>query len=446
MAVRLLCIGDIHLGRRIRPGVSDAGVNLAELQPEAAWRRSVDTAINLGVDGVLLAGDVIDGDSHFFFGCQILHREIARLAEHGIPIVAVAGNHDVSVLPRLATEIPYLKLLGKNGTWESVTIASRRNPGEKVQIVGWSFPTPTFPASPLPALPALLAGIHRADGPLIGLLHCDITAGKASPHAPVSVSELASAELSAWLLGHIHVPASLQGPIPTGYLGSLIGLDPSETGWHGAWLLTYEPGTPIRLDRQSPAPLQWHNAELDVTGIDSPEAFEAAILGALRAAGETTAQVPEPPLVVGVRLSIAGSTALCAALPALTEKLLTAGDDRISVGTRPVCFLDDISLRNIKPEATLDLRATAQSVGPPAALAAMLLCLQEEPDSAEARAIIHEAGNSMRFAVDKRAYSRIPAPDLSEKAIRSHLLNAGFAALHLLLEQRATQSSEGKSQ
>ncbi|MCH8057867.1 MAG: hypothetical protein IIB78_08355, partial [Proteobacteria bacterium] len=57
---RLLCVGDIHLGRRpsrIPQDIDEYGVNLADLTPVAAWKKAVAWAIDNDIDAVVLAGD-----------------------------------------------------------------------------------------------------------------------------------------------------------------------------------------------------------------------------------------------------------------------------------------------------------------------------------------------------------------------------------------------------
>src|SRR5699024_6458037 len=154
---------------------------------------------------------------------------VQKLAASGIRILAVAGNHDTEVLPRLADEIDALELLGRNGQWQTQKV-------NDITVLGWSFPRAQVRQSPLPDLPAL-----SPDGPLIGLRPSDL-AQPAIPYAPVSRRELEAAPVGAWLLGHVHRPDELDGDRPMGYLGSITALRASETGSRGPWL--------IRIDDQ----------------------------------------------------------------------------------------------------------------------------------------------------------------------------------------------------
>lgn len=71
---------------------------MASFQPRAAWRRAVDRAIYLQVDGLLFAGDVVDSGAHCYTALAALEERIRRLTAEGIVVMGVAGNHDVDVL------------------------------------------------------------------------------------------------------------------------------------------------------------------------------------------------------------------------------------------------------------------------------------------------------------------------------------------------------------
>src|SRR5690606_1937215 len=100
--VRILCAGDLHLGRRSSrvPWDGDgAAGSCAE-----AWMRLVECAIRERVDLVALSGDLVDHDNRWFEAFGPLERGLKRLADAGIPVYAVAGNHDYDTLPHLRSE------------------------------------------------------------------------------------------------------------------------------------------------------------------------------------------------------------------------------------------------------------------------------------------------------------------------------------------------------
>ncbi|MCO4763542.1 MAG: DNA repair exonuclease [Myxococcales bacterium] len=268
MARPLLLIGDLHLGRQ--PGrLARVGLDGAALSPIAAWQRAVQFAIDGDVQAVLLAGDVVDQDKDRFEAFGHLQRGVDRLVAHGIAVLGVAGNHDSLALPRLAARIAEFELLGAGGQWQHRALSG-------IGVVGWSFPTRHHHADPLasPGLREALAA-QTAGQPTIGLLHGDLHA-QTSPYAPVSARSLADLGLAAWFLGHIHQPSAFSGPSPVGYLGSLVGLDRSETGPRGPWLVTPQADGTVAAEQVPLGPVHWLNLEVDVSAAsESPELDDA---------------------------------------------------------------------------------------------------------------------------------------------------------------------------
>ena len=268
MSTQLLFVGDIHLGRQ-PDRLVDVGPDTSALAPTEAWKRVVTYALDNAVSAVVLAGDVVDNDRDRFEAYGHLERGIQRLAAADIPVIAVAGNHDGIVLPRLAKSLGHsgFKLLGVGAKWERIELGS----DPPVDLLGWSFPSRHWKANPLrsPGLAESIAD-RRPTAALLGVLHTDLGGGASSPYAPVSASELEQErEVDGWFLGHIHKPGELHTARPIGYLGSLVGLDRGETGARGPWLVTVEGRGQVSAKQVPLGPVHWEAAEIDVT--DMPE-------------------------------------------------------------------------------------------------------------------------------------------------------------------------------
>ena len=425
--MKLLCVGDVHLGRqpaRLPAELADE-VKASELGPAAAWRLTVDYALRDEVDAVLLAGDVVEQEDDFYEAYGDLRRGVDRLAAAGIRVLAVSGNHDVQVLPRLADAVPGFHLLGRNGAWEVERVAGRD--GRSVQVLGWSFPerrvsTSPFAAHPLPAL-------DPAAGPVVGLLHCDRDAA-GSPYAPVRSAELADAPADAWLLGHIHQPDRLAPPRPAGYLGSLTGLDPGEAGPRGPWRVEYT-GPEVALEHLPLAPLRWEEVEVALDSLESAEDAHALAVSRLDALHERLAAERFRPRAVGCRLRFTGRTAHRRAV----ERSLAADDPRrIHYARDDVLYF----VHDWRMEAgpALDLDALARGADPPALLARKVLLLRGPPDDPDRQALLAEAGRRLQSSGGRRAFvGRDLAPPTGEEAAEL-LERAALGALSELLEQR----------
>ena len=96
--MKILAVGDMHLGRRPARLPDQLAERAHELGPASAWKRTVDAALDNKVHAVLLAGDVVENENDFFEAYRDLAGGVQRLTDEGIDVVGVAGNHDVKVL------------------------------------------------------------------------------------------------------------------------------------------------------------------------------------------------------------------------------------------------------------------------------------------------------------------------------------------------------------
>lgn len=304
---RLLCIGDIHLGR-LPVRLAPAGLDPRALSPAEAWRAAVDLAIEERVAAVVLAGDVVDDERDRFEAYGHLERGVRRLVEAGITVAGVAGNHDGLVLPRLSRRLPAFRLLGEGGRWERLPLPS----DPPVDLLGWSFPQAHHRGDPLaaPGLAEALAG-RRPGAAVVGLVHADLDAA-GGPYAPVRRAALQAVPVDAWLVGHVHAPDDLGASSrPVGYLGSLIGLDRGDLGPHGPWRVDARPGR-VEARHVPLGPLRWERVAVDVEGLvdddGAPDALHEALEAALR-----RARAADPTLdrarAVGVTAVLQGRTA-----------------------------------------------------------------------------------------------------------------------------------------
>src|SRR5690606_30847102 len=101
--MRVLCAGDLHIGRR--PTRLPSDVDSSRLSCARSWESIVDYAVDQRVDVLALSGDVVDQSNKFYEAIGPLERGLARLRAAGVATVAVAGNHDHDVLPQLARSI-----------------------------------------------------------------------------------------------------------------------------------------------------------------------------------------------------------------------------------------------------------------------------------------------------------------------------------------------------
>jgi len=395
MSIRILVSADLHLGRRPSglpgPVSGELGQKVAHCSSAQVWQRIVERAIRENVDLVLLAGDVVDQDNRFFESLGPLEQGLSRLHQAGIPVYAVAGNHDWDTLATMADllakrGIP-LHLLGRNGQWEKAIFRSRQD--EPIRIVGWSFPHPYVSQSPLEGLEALgrpTPSDPDADLPTIGLLHGDLD-GVNSQYAPVSRRELEAGPVALWVLGHLHAPEYHPPQAGAGILvpGSPQGLDPTETGAHGPWLVELEGRSArtaqVRLTHWPLAPLRYEVCQVDISDLENAAEPDVSALIRERIHAQMTEQLKHihrdrfAPEVVLVQLTLVGVTPFYSQLEKwLAEK---AGEDI----QRYESSYEAVTARIIRIEnqtrPALDLDQLAQSRNLLGRLARLILYLQE---------------------------------------------------------------------
>jgi DNA repair protein SbcD/Mre11 len=161
--MKALHAADIHLDSPLR------GLSMYEDAPTAelrsATRRAFDGLVDLAIEDevglVLLAGDVFDGDwPHYATGAHFV-RQMLRLQEAGIAVVAIAGNHDAESKLTKSLRLP-----------GNVTMLSTRRPqtwtNEElgVAVHGQGYATPAVLEDLCRAYPAPVPGLIN-----IGLLH-----------------------------------------------------------------------------------------------------------------------------------------------------------------------------------------------------------------------------------------------------------------------------------
>ena len=319
--VRLLVAGDLHLGRmpaRVPPGD-------AALDPAAVLSAAADLALARGVDALVLTGNLADAGNRHFEAFGALERVLRRVAEAGLPVFLVAGDHDHDVVPAVADAVAsdLVRVLGRGQTWETAPVV--RGGVEVLRLVGWSMAGPQAAESPLASYPAdaPLPGV-----PLVGVLHADVDAA-GSRTAPVALDALRAVPVSAWLVGGPRAPqtvaATTEAPLVV-MPGALQPLGPGDAGVRGAALVT------VHADgRATSEAVPLASVHYATVNVDLSEATDAATSRALCAAAlrEHAAAVRDAApsvlrAVADVRLT--GRTAAFADVDGLAADLRADGD------------------------------------------------------------------------------------------------------------------------
>ena len=411
--MRIIACSDIHLGR-----IPSVGA-IPGLTGHSAWDSIVGKAVDLHVDALVLAGDVVEKDNAWFEAYGPLVRGLETLHKSGIEVFAVAGNHDAKVFPRLAKEGEHIHMLGLNGEWEQVD-------HDGVRFVGWSFKDSACTANPLDSFDR---GCTDFDGPILGLLHCDVDGPlMASRYAPVASSQFSSTGIPLWVLGHIHAKRQFNDR-SCFYCGSPFALDSSETGEHGIWLLetvgeqSWKDPVFIPL-----SPWLFCDCEVDLEGIVSSGDLMGYIGKALRdTASETNASGFFGDLYC--RLVFIGAVPakfdLKKALPLSDlQNLEIPLEQGYSVHVQS-SFVDNTVV-------AVDLESLSVGVGPIALLARQLLDLDALP------LLVEDVRELERKSHDLAAFQSLKSGSVvqDEAEVKDLVRKAGFSLIRSMLSQR----------
>lgn len=389
--MKILACSDIHLGRIPQVGEYE------QLSGQSSWKAVVSTAIQLEVDALVLVGDVVEQEHAWLSVYEPLLSGLEQLKAADIKVIAVGGNHDYQVFPRLAQESDAITLLGLGGSWESYDLGP-------VRFIGWSFPSSHTRINPLKEFDAsLVEGANLT----LGLLHTDVGLQN-SPYAPTQPGDFTASNVGLWMLGHIHK----NGPASEGkayYCGSPFALDKSEMGSHGAWLLksiadsTWDKPQFINL-----CPYRYERLSVDVSGLSDLEQVRSKVTSSARDYVSTLEDLTNLyllPVFVGT-LSSSVDLSLFFGSFEEREKLLFE-QQRSKVYLVRQC-VDETELE-------VDLVSLAQGQGPAALLAKMLLDNEEMASLAQKyQNLDRESFNSSAFGMLER--TKLDADEAMKKA------------------------------
>ncbi len=421
--MRLILTGDIHLGRsssRIPENIPRESLRAA-----AAWSRIVDLAIEEGADLVCLSGDIADQTNKFWESIGPLKQGIQKLTSKGIRTVAVAGNHDYDVLPRLADQLPpeSFTLLGESGKWERVTI--RLESGEALNIDGWSFPSASVTVSPLDTYNLTADPVV----PTLGMVHGDLDVAS-SPYAPLTLTQLHSLGPAGWLLGHIHAPRLIEGPPWVVYPGSPQAFDPGETGTHGPWILEVNNGM-IGVPVQVPlSTVCYHNETIDLSDIANADAMQSYILERIQSTGDAIARSAGFFLThTSLRLKLTGKTPI-SHLVAKNSELITS--DLVLPMTKGSLTVEKVEDQTIPP---IDLLQYSKSNSAAGAVAGLLLELEKKHVSEAVEKLILDTVEKLRNMENSGTYGLLKRRETDIELARKYLRASSRALLTELVGQ-----------
>ena len=430
--LKLLIAGDLHLGRASSRVTAQSD---SDVTARAALDRLVDAAIRENVDLLCLTGDVADQNNRFWEALGPLTRGITRLAEKGIVTLAVSGNHDHDVLPRLADELDpqAFRLLGRKGTWERYTHEVNGSP--VLHVDGWSFAQERVRTSPVDTYDPQ----YDAAVPAIAMVHGDLDV-LSSPYAPLERQRLLAYPILGWLLGHIHAPMCEEqdGRPFLVYPGSPQALDPGEPGEHGAVLAELQHGRFLPLRRIPLSTVRYDALNVDLSGVEDESAFTRRVREDIVDCASSAAEEGSGVLKhLSLRLNLTGRTTIAGGLR--TEARGIENDFETTIDGVQVS-VERVRL-DVLPE--IDLEEHAKANTPPGMVARLLLDIEHNEStsdmSANTQRLLHAARHQIEDQRRSNVYTSVSEGDRepSEDEIRQVVREQAETLLTELLGQSA---------
>ncbi|ESQ76187.1 hypothetical protein ABAC402_06970 [Asticcacaulis sp. AC402] len=242
-----------------------------------AFVRIVDLCVDEGIDALILAGDLYDGDQTSMKTAQFFAGQMARLDSAGIRVFILRGNHDA--LSRITKELVLPESVVVFGGRAEAMALDRKGALPDIVVHGLSFANPKAPESLLSKYKTPVSGAVN-----IGVMHTSLGGAVGhDPYAPCSVQDLEGSGFQYWALGHIHKRSAWVDTCTTVMPGNPQGRDINEAGPKSVSLVTVQDNGDITVEERNVSIAQFERLLVDVSGVDDWRDLVTTASTALRA-------------------------------------------------------------------------------------------------------------------------------------------------------------------
>lgn len=424
MPFRFVHTADIHLDSPLR-SLALRDPEIAELigdATRAAFVNVVDLCLEEGVDALLIAGDLYDGDQTSMKTARFLAAQLRRLDAAGIATFVIRGNHDA--LSRITRELvlpPSVSVFDGRGGVREIEAGALA-----VAIHGISFSQPQAPESLVARFKAPVPGAVN-----IGMLHTSLAGAPGHDvYAPCSIADLEATGFDYWALGHIHARGEWRGRATIVMPGMPQGRDIGESGRKSVSLVTIGDDRSVHVEERETAVARFERVPVAGGGDGSWKALVAALGGAIV---EARAACPTRHLVLRPLVSVPPALAA----RALRDHDLLLEEARLAAEGLAGVFIDKVE---IDTAADVRARPDGGALGDLAALMEAEI-LSSPGFQAQAEALVAQLAKAMpRDLRDMRDVLR-PDASASEEAARAALTAEGAA--FVLARLAASEREEG---
>jgi exonuclease SbcD len=294
--MKFIHCADVHLDTPLQGLAEYPGAPIKEIRnaTRRAFEKVLDAAISESVDFLIIAGDLYDTGLKSFESALFFNKQMARLADAGIEVYLIYGNHDAA--SKLIKQLRPPKNVHVFRSTEPHTLS---NDKMRLAIHGQSFSTPEITEDLAANYPPPLPGVFN-----IGVLHTNL--GGVSDHAnyaPCSLQTLKTKGYQYWALGHVHNRQVLCADPYIVYPGNIQGRHGKEQGEKSCELVTVGEAGAISISPISTSVVPWIETGIDASGCQNADEVYDKLRTAL---GSVVLQAKER--VTAVRLKISGAT------------------------------------------------------------------------------------------------------------------------------------------
>jgi len=342
--VRFMHAADLHLDAPFG-GVDVQDARVRDALVASTYRALdalVDACVEADVDFLVISGDIYN-EAERRVRSQLAFAKAATALEHaGIPVYVAHGNHDPSSGWSAGISMPENVHVFADDRVERLVV--ERDGSQLCALYGRSYRRAGETAN--------FAREFRRDGSddiAIGVLHTNV-GGRSGydNYAPCTLDDLRAGGMDYWALGHIHKPEVLSESPFAVYAGCPQGLDPTQSGARGSYVVTIDQGA-VSVEFITLAAIQWQLAEADMSSAITLDDVRDALAGAVDAALASTTPVIVRIDLVGrseAHVPLQAPGALLALVEEAREEALGFDPwvwvDRVRDRTRPAIDLNDL--------------------------------------------------------------------------------------------------------
>lgn len=280
---RFIHAADLHLDSplRARLAMPEAMRAIVRESTFRALDTMVDLALSESVDFVLLCGDVYDAHDRSLRAQFRFKRALEKLADYGVAVYVIHGNHDP--LSGYRANLDWPQLVHFFPAHDVSVLPAYRQDGEHVaDIYGISYDRPAVSADLSLSYP-LIAQRHAGndDGAgryKIAMLHTNVDGQPGhDDYAPSKLRHLIASGFDYWALGHIHKREILHEHPWVVYPGNTQGRNIREAGEKGVYIVDVSADGTAKLTFQGVDVVRWEQVDLDFSHLAAEQELIALL-------------------------------------------------------------------------------------------------------------------------------------------------------------------------